>query len=317
MSEPKPGEQYHVSAEEVQEAMDMLGKGYEHPSVVIEPPHAIMERRGNEFQEVITPAFVKISTDFKTELAGVDEIALKVWLYIALSVNRFSGKANPGLRTIAQGTGFAINTIQAALKRLENNYKLLTVDRESRKYNIYEPLAFVSANRKDPVSSGDTVQESVSDTPKSVSVEAPSVSARVILNQINQNKPDVLRPPNFQNLTPRQAAAIPELQRFEQATGYFPGQPLWEVIYTDLHEHGWTVEQIRKPWVEWCKRGYNQRSLSWMEWINSPIPDRRPSYSENGKSDPSNPVAWRQEREAKSFERLQEYVKQKEKAHAN
>ena len=316
MSEPKPSEQYHVSTEETQEAMEMLGKGYEkykHPSVVIEPPHVVMERRGNEFQEVITPAFVKISTDFKGELAGVDEIALKVWLYIALSVNRYSGKANPGLRTIAQGTGFAINTIQSALKRLENDYKLLTVDRESRKYNIYEPVAFVSANRKEPVSPDDTVQISVSDPeasvsvlPASVSVEAQSVSPRLILNQINQIKPDVLRKPNFQKLTPREAAGISELQRFEEATGYFPGQPLWEVIYNDLHTHKWTVEQIRKPWVEWCKRGYNTRSLSWMEWIGNPIPDRHPSYANNGKAEPSNPVEWRKERERKSFERLAE-----------
>jgi DnaD/phage-associated family protein len=213
MQTPKPGQGNgksmagliyigdNMTEEETQDAMEMLGKGYEHPSVVIEPPHVTMERRDNAFKEVITPAFVKISTDFKDELATIDEVALKVWLYIALSVNRYSGKANPGLRTIAKGTGFAINTIQAALKRLETTYNLLTVDRESRKYNIYEPLAFVSANRNTPslsVSADDTPQvggdesvsndaESVSVEPESVSVLDESVSARVILNQRNQN----------------------------------------------------------------------------------------------------------------------------------
>jgi hypothetical protein len=181
-------------ADYITEAMEMAGKGYEHPAVEITPPHAVIERRGKEFQEVITPAFVKISTGFKEEMAGIDEIALKVWLYIALSVNRYSGKANPGLRTIAAGTGFAINTVQSALKRLETDYNLLTVDRESRKYNIYEPLAFVSANKTTPISGvspDDTVTETVSVEGESVSAKAPSVSPRMILNQINQSiKPD-------------------------------------------------------------------------------------------------------------------------------
>jgi hypothetical protein len=202
MSEER-GEYKVGSDTEIQDAMDMLGKGYDRPSVIITPPHVTMERRDNAFKEVIVPAFVKISTDFKSELATIDEVALKVWLYIALSVNRYSGKANPGLRTISAGTGLAINTIRAALERLEEKYNLLTVDRESRKYNIYEPLAYVSANRTDPqvtVSSADTppvgdesvsvLDESVSVEPESVSVLDESVSARVILNQRNQIKPE-------------------------------------------------------------------------------------------------------------------------------
>jgi len=195
MTEPKSSEQYIVESEEVQEAMDMLGKGYEHeqPSVEIVPPHAVMERRGKEFHEVIKPAFVKISTDFKEELKEIDDKALKVWLFISLSVNRYSGKANPGLRTIAKGCNLAINTVRSAIERLENDYGLLTVDRESTKYNIYEPVAFVSANRSEPVSTTDTVaetvsipDETVSKNSQTVSISDETVSPRLILNQRNQ-----------------------------------------------------------------------------------------------------------------------------------
>lgn len=187
MSEEKP--EYFTDAEE------MIST---HPTVEIEPPRSVISRRGRDFVEEDKPAFIKFSTGFKKELAEIDEIALKVWIYIALSINRNSGKANPGLRTIAKGTGLAINTIQSALVRLEGKYNLLMVDRESKKYNIYEPIAFVSANRADPsVSAGDTPYAdeppsvsveppSVSVLDQSVSVLGPSVSARVILNQRNQ-----------------------------------------------------------------------------------------------------------------------------------
>jgi len=171
---------------EVQEAMDMLGQGYDHPTVEIAPAHTVVERRGQEFQEVVRPAFVKISTGFKSEMKNIDEVALKVWLYIALSVNRYSGRANPGLRTIAKDCALAVNTVRSAIERLENEYNLLMVDRESKRYNIYEPLAFVSANRNEPVSSADTPPETVSIEDESVSIEGQSVSARVILNQRNQ-----------------------------------------------------------------------------------------------------------------------------------
>lgn len=195
MSEQRP--EYHTSGDgDLKDAMEMLGTGYE-PSLEIHPEITVIRRRGQEMKEEVIPAFVKISTDFKKEMACIDEISLKVWLFIALSVNRVSGKANPGLRTISEGTGFAVNTIQAALIRLEKKYNLLTVDRNKCKYNIYEPLAFVSANKTPPtggVSADDTVigtvsveDKTVSVQPKTVSVGDETVSARVILNQSNQS----------------------------------------------------------------------------------------------------------------------------------
>jgi hypothetical protein len=169
-----------------------------HPTVEIEPPRSVISRRGREFVEEDKPAFIKFSTGFKKELAGIDATALKVWIFIALSVNRNSGKANPGLRTIATGVGMGINTIQDALVRLDKEYNLLAIDRESRRYNIYEPLAFISANKTDPtVSMANTAntddspsvsekEPSVSENQESVSENDQSVSHTRILNQRNQ-----------------------------------------------------------------------------------------------------------------------------------
>jgi hypothetical protein len=175
-------------ADYITEALDLL---HGEPSLVIEPERTIIERRGGELKETVVPAFVKISTSFKGELVGMSDAALKVWIFIALSVNRKTGTAHPGLRTIAAALGKGVNTIQDCIKELETA-KLLQVDRQSKKYNIYEPLGYVSANRLDPVSEPDTVQESVSEKPESVSEKPESVSDSQILNQRNQKKPDLV-----------------------------------------------------------------------------------------------------------------------------
>jgi hypothetical protein len=163
------------------DALEMINT---HPTVEIEPPRSVVSRRGRENVEEDRPAFIKFSTGFKKELANIDAVSLKVWIFIALSINRNTGKANPGLRTIAAGVGMGVNTVQAALIRLDKKYNLLSIDRESRKYNIYEPLAFVSANKNDPsVSATDTT---VSEEEQTVSEKQESVSHTRILNQSNQ-----------------------------------------------------------------------------------------------------------------------------------
>lgn len=163
--------------------IEMANTSY--PSIVIEPERTVLERRDGEFKEIVIPAFVKISTAFKKELKDIDPKSLKVWLYIALSVNRNTGKANPGLRTIAKNTGFGVNTVQECLKELETA-GLLRVDRQSRKFNIYEPTQYVSANRLDPVSEPDTDTQTVSEEAQTVSENPQSVSDCQILNQRNQ-----------------------------------------------------------------------------------------------------------------------------------
>lgn len=163
----------------VTEALDLLHG----PSVEIEPARTTIERRDGEFKEVEKPAFVKISTAFKNELPNISGDALKVWLFISLSINRNTSRANPGLRTISTGVKLAINTVQKAIKELEG-HKLLSVNRDTRHYNIYEVPEYVSANKAEPtVSNGDTDTQSVSNPSQSVSNSGQSVSPSVILNQ--------------------------------------------------------------------------------------------------------------------------------------
>jgi DnaD/phage-associated family protein len=94
-----------------------------------------------------TPAFVKVFTNFKEMLPSIDANALKVWLFIALSINRESAQAHPGIRTIARGCGLDKDTITRAVKRLEGS-GLLKVERQNRRYNLYAVPAYVSANSR-------------------------------------------------------------------------------------------------------------------------------------------------------------------------
>jgi hypothetical protein len=191
----------------VSEAVRTLGIGYDEPAIEIEAPRTVIQRRGGRLEEVEKAAFVKISTAFKSELATLDGNSLKVWLYIALSVNRTTGKAHPGVRTIAEGTSIAPNTVTAAVKRLEE-FGLLSVDRETRKYNLYEPTNYVSANKADPkgeetvaiidtdqvgetVAKSDTDAQTVATQPQTVATESESVADRLRLNQRNQRNHNI------------------------------------------------------------------------------------------------------------------------------
>ena len=99
--------------DDLKDAKEMMGKGY--PTVKIEPPRSVMERREGEFEEIKHPAWIKFSTAFKAELKDIHPNALKVWIYIALSVN-YNGVAFPGIRTIAEYVGVSTPTVVKAIK---------------------------------------------------------------------------------------------------------------------------------------------------------------------------------------------------------
>ena len=185
MTEERP--QYLVDAQA------MTGAGYETPSIEIGQAQTIIQRTGNKLHAIDRPAFVKISTSFKQELSSISGDALKVWIFIALSINRNTETANPGLRTIAKGVKLAVNTVQKCLDELEE-LNLLVVSRGEKRYNIYETSEYVSANKADPsVSNGDTVSQSVSKKSQSVSNSKKSLQnslASVILNQNLTREPD-------------------------------------------------------------------------------------------------------------------------------
>lgn len=169
MTKQKPLYEVEDSTEN---ALEMMGKGYDHPSLEIIPQQTVIRRRGWGMQEEVIPAFVKISTAFKKELELINGDALKVWLFIALSINRNTEAAHPGVRTIAKACKVGINQVTAHVKHLEE-LGLLTVNREDRKYNIYQIPDYVSANSVTPQV---TDMKTVTSKPETVTLKHESVT---------------------------------------------------------------------------------------------------------------------------------------------
>lgn len=135
MSEEKP--QYVTDAEE------MLGAGYDQPTVVLEAARTYTARKNGRMVEIDEPAWVKFSTGFKSELAKIDEFSLKVFLYIGLSINWQTGEAYPGVRLIAEDTGMDKGTVVNAVKKLEE-LGFLTIQRKDGAKNTYKPVRYIS-----------------------------------------------------------------------------------------------------------------------------------------------------------------------------
>ncbi len=157
MSEPQ--------ADYITEAMELLNG----TTLEISSPEKVIERRDGKLVEVERSAFVKIFTSFKKELKTISGDELKVWLYLALSINRFSKTATPGLRKIAEDTGLAVNTVRGIIERLELS-QLLDVEKADGKGNQYRPADYAS------VSKFDTVPQTVSNSDETVSILEPTVS---------------------------------------------------------------------------------------------------------------------------------------------
>jgi len=186
---------YNVQAE-TKEALEMFGKGYE-PAIEIESARTVTERRNGKLIETERAAFVKIYTTFKDELKTIEGEDLKVWLYLALSVNRFTGDARPGLRKIAEDTGMAVNTARAAIDRLESK-DLLDVIRNDGIQNCYRPSDYVSV-KKETVSKTDTPAGAVSKTDTTV-----SKNRRAVSNQYRKSAQlEELEEPEKEAATPR------------------------------------------------------------------------------------------------------------------
>lgn len=247
MSEPQ--------ADYLTDAMVMAGAGYDRPSVEIEAPRLVIERRNRQMVETESPAFVKISTGFKSELKDLDPTALKVWLYIALSINRVSETAYPGLRKIATDTNLAINTVRDAVDRLENNYDLLSVTRHGTKRTIYRVTDFVSANHKEPVSKTDTHAQTVSVEYETVSVKAQTVSVA----PVKSAQPDLTRQPELSAASKKKIIQSANktvdgiLLAEKQSTG-----KSWTNLPANYHEYG-------KAFCDATGLSYHKKYL--MDWI--------------------------------------------------
>jgi hypothetical protein len=90
---------------------------------------------------------------------------------------------------------------------------------------------------------------------------------------------------DFDEMTPRQAERIPEIQTFNRATGRWPGRPTYRKVVETIRKHKLSVKTLKPYWEAWNERGYNPASLAWLtEWaVSGEIPKANGARSSPAK----------------------------------
>jgi len=180
-----------ITKEEIEEGLSLFSGD----SVTVEPPRKKVVRRGKRMVEIEEPAYVKFSTDFKSELAHLNEHSLKVFIYIGLSIGFDTQSAFPGVRKIAEETGMDKDTVTKAIEELEEK-DYLEVFRRQGASNIYTPTRYFSIGETVP--SGRTVgnELSLENAKLSLQNDKLSLDGRVELHNKNnkiEQKEEILK----------------------------------------------------------------------------------------------------------------------------
>lgn len=242
--EPKPD-----YTAESQEALEMLGKGYE-PAAIIEQPHQRIVLRDGLNQEW-TVAWVKLSTAFKPHIKELKGAPLAVWLYLSLSINP-QGVAFPGIRTMAEEIGYSHQGILDAITTLEEK-GYLKVRRGEHRFNLYEP-EFAAIGRTNEPSETVKLVESTELTgqvlPPNESTFSPNESTPLDLNKKNKNNKslDILDGILDYQLKPQSIR--------EAFAKFFKLTPNWEAKYNRqflewMVQANVTAEQIQRAAKVW------------------------------------------------------------------
>jgi hypothetical protein len=246
--------------EYVTEAMGLL-RG--EPSLEIEEPRNVVERRGGKLVEVEREAFIKLYTSFKKELKEMEGNDLKVWVFIALSVNRITKNANPGLREIAEKTGLAVNTVRSCVERLDEK-GLLNVEGAQGKGNVYRPADYVSVSKNDTAG--------VSKNGVTVSKSEPTVSTPLLQTAQLEELELTRKPLSIENSIFADQPVTEEMvemarvrhdapRMFEKALGFSKPLPWWS-------NKEWTV------FSEWVCERHTEDRLAFGKyniWRNTPF----------------------------------------------
>lgn len=239
------------------------------PAAIIEQPQprlVLREGLGEEW----SCAWVKLSTAFKAHIKELRGAPLAVWLYISLSINK-NGIAFPGIKTIAEETGYSHQGVIDAIKTLEER-GYLRVIRGAKRYNLYEPEFAAIGRRAEPTETVNSVESTqlsqVSGTDESTF--SPEESSRVDLNKINKIKPEIplsvenaifLDMPVTMNETEREereaCAAFERAFGIERPWNWYP--PKDEKLWADFRA------KLRELWKQDpnCFEGYAR-------WANAP-----------------------------------------------
>jgi len=80
---------------------------------------------------------------------------------------------------------------------------------------------------------------------------------------------------DWANMTPKKAGQLPTLKLYAQATDYFPGSIVWELVHTTITKHELTYEKIHAAAVAWGAAGFKPENVKGiLEWAVNGVPAR-------------------------------------------
>lgn len=272
-----------ITKEEIEEALALL---HGESSVTIEPARKKVVRHKGRMVEVEEAAYVKFSTNFKKELADLGEYALKVFLYIGLSIGFESGSSHPGIRKIAEDTKMNKDTVAKAVEELEEK-GFLEVCRREGASNVYTPIRYISIGKTVPPDR--TVGDGLSEDETKLSDENAKLSdaRRVNLhNQINKNNNKTQLSAEDYRQANQKVDAI--LAMSKKGIGMWKGRDLFNdnvLVYADWYFNKTgqiPSKRTEKSWIkafsEWLDDGLSVDDLEqarvarlkWKEFIADP-----------------------------------------------
>lgn len=261
----------YVTEQEVDEALEMLGKGYDN-AAEIHPPKTIKVLRDSGLEEIKVWGWVKTSTQFIYHIKKLKGAKLAIWQVIALSIDE-DGNCTLPIRSIVKLSGYSRSEVMESINELgEMGY--LSVVRQSGKKSIYEP-SFAARGEGDPSRKTTGPVQYLTD-PSSLSREKSSPSIKELNKESLKEGGEPAKP------KPPKASDFPELVLFREVVRHWPKPVQWESIIESVQKinsrlfRPATVDDLAPFWKAWGVVSGNEWSLVWLvEWaVNGKIPQK-------------------------------------------
>jgi hypothetical protein len=134
--------------QDVAEAVEMLGAGYEQPAAIIDQPCTVKALSDKGLIEYKAWGWVKKSAKFIYHIGVLKGSKISTWDVISLSINE-NGECDLSAPEIAKLTKYSVSETRQAIKELDE-MGYLSVTRLSGKRSVYKPI-FTARGAKKPV----------------------------------------------------------------------------------------------------------------------------------------------------------------------
>jgi hypothetical protein len=96
---------------------------------------------------------------------------------------------------------------------------------------------------------------------------------------------------DFENMTIHEAYKLPTLRMYRNATGFFPGMPVWEFVHNFIVENKITEKTLKAVYAEWKLRGFKSENVRGiLEWARDGIPGAKKQGQKTKNGNTSTPA---------------------------